>query len=368
MGQAWIAGSPASIEAAIAEAARLLGASRLAVIAGLGTDVAGARAAIDLARRIGGVIDHMHADALLRDLDVAREAGMIVTTANEARLRADTVLAIGGALHARPDMARALLAPPAAPEIGASVKRRVFWLCAGRKLVDVADAEVRTIGRGAAELPGLLAALRARVNGRPVSRTGVAAKTLDQLAAELQAAGFGVAVWSATELDALTIEMLCGLVDDLNARTRFAGLALRPGDNAVGVLEACGWSTGLPVRTSFARGRPEHDPWRLDAARLVDSGEADCAVWVSAYGDAWPRWQRAVPTIAITAAEMPGAPSAGVQITVGRPGGEHDAVEHLAMTDTLTAVAAKAPRDGLSVAQALARIAAALTDAGSAPC
>ena len=98
MGEIRIDGSPAELAAATAQAARLLGASRLPVIAGLGCDIAGARAAIALARRLGGVIDHMHSDALLRDLDVAREAGMMVTTANEARLRADTVLAAGPGL------------------------------------------------------------------------------------------------------------------------------------------------------------------------------------------------------------------------------------------------------------------------------
>ena len=45
------------------------------MIAGLGTDVAGARAAIALAERLGGVVDHMHAAAVLRDLAVMREAG-----------------------------------------------------------------------------------------------------------------------------------------------------------------------------------------------------------------------------------------------------------------------------------------------------
>ena len=149
-------------------------------------------------------------------------------------------------------------------------RRRVFWLCPGRHAVATpADADVRKIGRGADELPALLAALRARVAGRPVDHSPVAAKTLDALAADLQAARFGVAVWSATELDALVIEMLCGLVDDLNARTRFSGLAVPPPDNAAGVLQVCGWMTGLPMRTGFGRGRPEHDPWRFDAARLV---------------------------------------------------------------------------------------------------
>ena len=88
MAKAWIDGRPAGLEDALGRAARLLAASRCALVAGLGTDIAGARAAIALADRIGAVVDHMHSDALLRDLAVVREAGLIVTTANEARLRA----------------------------------------------------------------------------------------------------------------------------------------------------------------------------------------------------------------------------------------------------------------------------------------
>jgi formylmethanofuran dehydrogenase subunit B len=362
---AWIAGSAATIEAAVAEAARLLGLSRLPAIAGLGTDIAGARAAIALAQRLSGVIDHMHSDALLRDLDVMREAGVMVTTVNEARLRADTLLVIGPGPFTRPELTRDLLAAPAAREIGDDVRRRVFWLCPGRHHLQVmpADTDVRKIGRGTGELPALLAALRARMAGRPLSRPPVAAKTLDALAADLQAARFGVAVWSAAELDALVIEMMCGLVDDLNARTRFSGLAVPPPDNAAGVLQACGWTTGLPMRTGFGRGRPEHDPWRFDASRLVASREADCVLWISAYGAATPPWHADVPMIAMTATDTHFRAPPRVHIEVGCPGRDHDAVEYLAKTATLAAVAASAPRDTISVAQAIAHIASALTGA-----
>jgi formylmethanofuran dehydrogenase subunit B len=360
---AWIAGSAATVEAAVAEAARLLGASRLPAVVGLGTDVAGARAAIALAQRLGGVIDHMHSDALLRDLDVMREAGVMVTTLNEARLRADTLLVIGPGPFTRPELTRDLLAAPTAPEIG-DVKRRVFWLCPGRHApATPADADVRTIGRSADELPALLAALRARMAGRSVNRSPAAAKTLDALAADLQAARFGVAVWSAAELDPLVIEMLCGLVDDLNARTRFSGLAVPPPDNAAGVLQVCGWTTGMPMRTGFGRGRPEHDPWRFDAARLVASRETDCVLWISAYGGATPPWPADVPMIAMTAKDVRFRAPPRVQIEVGRPGIDHDAVEHLAKTATLAVVAASEPRDTISVAQAIAAIASALTGA-----
>ena len=49
--------------------------------------------------------------------------------------------------------------------------------------------------------------------------------------------------------------------------------------------------TGFPMRTAFGRGYPEHDPWRFDATRLVESGEADGALWISAYRATKPQWR-----------------------------------------------------------------------------
>jgi hypothetical protein len=70
MEHAWIAGKPAALDTAIAEAAKLLASSPHPLIAGLGTDVAGARAAIAPAEPVGAVvIDHLHADALYNSVD-----------------------------------------------------------------------------------------------------------------------------------------------------------------------------------------------------------------------------------------------------------------------------------------------------------
>jgi formylmethanofuran dehydrogenase subunit B len=368
MGAAWIDGSPVALDVAAAEAARLLGASRLPVIAGLGTDLAGARAALALARLLRGAVDHMYSDALLRDLDVMREAGMMVTTPNEARLRGDLLLLVGeGLFSAWPQLAERLLLAPLAREIDA--KRRIWWICPGRgEAKRVEDADIRTIGRDPAELPILLAALRARLADRPFDASAAPVRTLDRLAAELRAARFGVAVWSAAHLDTLTIEMLCGLVEDLNAEARFTGLPLAPGDNAPGVMTACGWTIGYPMRTGFGRGHAEHDPWRFDATRLVESGEADCALWISAYRDVEPAWRRAVPTIALTGPNARMARRTRVHIAVGGPGIDHDAVEHLAATGMLGCVPAAKPSGALSVAQAIAQIAAALPKVGARPC
>jgi hypothetical protein len=72
--------------------------------------------------------------------------------------------------------------------------------------------------------------------------------------------------------------------------------------------------------------------------------------------------------IALTATADQGTPR--IRIAVGRPGIDHDAVEHLAATDTLVHRAARQPRDTVSVAQALTRIASALPARapGSPPC
>jgi formylmethanofuran dehydrogenase subunit B len=370
MGHAWIDGRPVVLQAAIFEAAKLLAACRAPVLAGLGTDIAGARAVIALAQRLGGAVDHSHAGAVLRDLAVTREASMMVTTPNEARLRADVLLLIGaGGVEAWPRLADRRSPVSAASPTDPDTARRIIWLCPGRAgAKDIGMKWPQVIGRSPADLAVLLAALRARLAGHPVGKTRIAAKLLDGLAADLRAARFGVAVWSAAELDELVIEMLCGLVVDLNTKTRFTGFSFAPADNALGVLQACGWMTGFPMRTAFGRGYPEHDPWRFDATRLVESGEADGALWISAYRATKPQWRRLVPMVALTAEGTSFHYAPRVHIDVGRPGTDHDAVEHCVATGTLVGVAAAQRSPKPSVADVIAQIAAVLPSPGAWPC
>jgi formylmethanofuran dehydrogenase subunit B len=354
MARAWIGGKPVALERALAEAAVLLAASRCPLISGLGTDIAGARAAVSLAERIGGVVDHMHADVLLRDLAVLREAGMMLTTPNEARLRADTLLLVGPSLQQdAPELDRWL-------GLDADTKVSVR-LCPGRGAKPVRAETI--VGREPEQLSTLLAALRARIADRPAGKTSVAAKAIGDLATRLKAARFGVAVWSARDLDPLSIEMLCGLVADLNAHTRFTGFAIAPGDNAIGVTQVCGWMTGFPMRTGFGRGYPEHDPWRFDGARMVAARETDCVLWISGYRAAPPPWGEGPPAIALTTGDVALGFEPKVRIEVGRPGVDHDSAEHYPPLGTLVAVEARQRSDAISVAAAIERIASQLPEA-----
>jgi len=357
MQRAWILGKPAAIDAAIAEAGKLIAARARTLIAGLGTDVAGARAVIALAERIGAVIDHMNSEGALRDLDVMRSSGVMMTTPTESHARADTLLLAGpirGA--ARDQFLQHMIGSKQAKDGG----RRIIWLCPGRELLPLADTIAATaIVLDYDDLPELLAALRADVAGRPTNKTRISSKQLRQVATTLKQTLFGAAIWSGAELDPLAIEMLCGLVSDLNATTRFSGLPLAPDANTIGVLQVCAWMTGFPMRTSFGRKSPQHDPWLYDGRRLVASGEVDCVVWISAYGNEAPPWQEKLPTIALAAQDTVLHAPAHVHITVGRPGIDHSGVEQFAAAGTLAAFPATRQSEIISVADAITRIAAA---------
>jgi formylmethanofuran dehydrogenase subunit B len=370
-----IDGAPAPLDDAAAAAARLLARSNQPLMAGLGTDIDGARAAIALAERIGGVIEHMHSAALLRDLDSMRETGVMLTTPGEARVRADVLLLVGdGLMETWPALNERLLRPPARPE-GVDVKRRIVWLAPaiGARIRGFeGDIEIWRAERGAT-LAVNLAALRARIKNRRIAnpriaRSALSLSVLDSLAATLKGARFGVAVWTAGSLGALEIEMLNGLVRDLNETTRFSTLALAAPNNGLGVLAACGWKTGFPMRTGFGAGVPIHDPWRFDAERLVASGETDCVLWISAFGAAPPGWLSAANVIALCEPTTEFAKEPNVRITIGRPGVDHDAVMHSSDIGTLVAETASARTATPSVAEALERIAAGLVQAQAASC
>jgi formylmethanofuran dehydrogenase subunit B len=212
-----------------------------------------------------------------------------------------------------------------------------------------------------ARMGAALARLRARLAGRPVSATSLKDSRLDALSTLLREARFGVAIWACGDLDALAIETLTGLVRDLNRSTRFACLPLTPEDNAAGVAMAMTWLTGFPSNICFGSGGIAFDPWRFDAARLARSGEADLAVWISAFRDSWPDWASHVDVIALTCQGGGGAKRrAAIEIEVGRPGIDHDSIQLSAATGGLALYRAGRPSSAPSVAEVLGKVEAHL--------
>ena len=73
-------GQATTLDAALAAAAQLLAASRQPLFAGLGTDVAGARALYPLACATGAICDAAGGAALMHGLRALQDRGQFTTT------------------------------------------------------------------------------------------------------------------------------------------------------------------------------------------------------------------------------------------------------------------------------------------------
>jgi formylmethanofuran dehydrogenase subunit B len=90
-----IDGRPATLDEAIAEAARRLAQWRQPLFGGLGTDVAGARALVRLAVHTGAICDHADGAAMVQGLRALQDRGQYTATLGELRTRAELIVCVG---------------------------------------------------------------------------------------------------------------------------------------------------------------------------------------------------------------------------------------------------------------------------------
>ena len=194
----------------------------------------------------------------------------------------------------------------------------------------------------------------------------MAVSNFDSFAKSLAAARFPVFLFSGHATDAPALDMLQGLIADLNLRSRASALHLPASESGWGSTLASTWVTGFPLRTGFARGFPEFDPWRFDVARMIAAGEADFQLWISA-NTARPKRKSGTTLIALAKTTQPVA-GAAVTIAIGEAGVDHDAVVYSARTGSLASIAARAASE-LPSAATIIRLIADHVPAGAAlPC
>jgi formylmethanofuran dehydrogenase subunit B len=356
-----VGGRIASLGEAAAAAARLLEAARLPLVTGLAADVAGLRALVALADRLGAVIDRWQSAAQLTNLALLQRAGALAATFAEIANRADVVLLIGsdptarqprfferllrnrGALYRQAPPHVAFLGPAAAAPGDAALSERVR--VEENALLDA------------------LSALAAFGEGRKLAASAsLPLAALGALAERLAAARYGALVWDIAAFPpaarAPALAILLRLMRRLTRRTRCVGLPLGGEDNAQGASQVMLWQAGWPGRLSFAEGVPQHDPWRNHAGRLLAAGEADALLWVAALTAA-PAPDCGVPTVALLASDAPAA-RAEVEIRVGIPGLDHGGAVMRADTVVALPLTPARPSGLPSVADAAAAILAHL--------
>lgn len=282
-------GRPASLDEALDAAGAWLRASRQPLVAGLGADVAAARALHPLAEAARAIVDAEGGAALAQALRAQQDRGGFTTTLAELATRADLVVFVGSwplvrlpRLMQRVRLAREAAGGPSMPALAtlgvADVPARV----------EGADVDALPSDGAASHLPDLLSMLAALVSQRTVPSAPPALRALAQ---RLREARYAVLVWEPAQLGphaALLIERLQGVVGELNRHTRAAGLPLGGGEGAATSQQVFAWLTGLPLRSRVAPRGSQHEPYRFDTAALLADGAVDLLLWVSAWGASPP--------------------------------------------------------------------------------
>ncbi|MDE3011920.1 MAG: hypothetical protein KGI67_13625 [Pseudomonadota bacterium] len=352
--RAWIGGQPATLEAALDHAAGLLGSAHAPLFGGLATDVLGMRGLMDLADHCGAVLDHMNAEAKLRNLRCVQDQGWITTTLSEVRNHADLVVCFGGAIVDRfPRFFERCVwvaEPMFAPAAGA---RQV--VCIGPRSEHAAAVSpagcapewIEIPQHRLAEAAALLRGLAARSLPAGLA-TDLPLDALTALVERLRVARYGVLAWAAPDLDwpqaDLTVQALASTITTLNATTRCAGLPLGGSDGDFSADAVLLWQTGYPFRISLASGTGRYDPVGLATERLLRQRDVDLLLWVSCFDPArsLPA-ERDCPLVALTCIGTPVLADAAVQIMVATPG--IDAAGYLFRADKVVTLPLRASID-----------------------
>jgi formylmethanofuran dehydrogenase subunit B len=353
---AWVKGGAADVDAAVEAAVDLLAASRVPVLAGLSAEVSALRAAYRLAETLGASLDPVSGPSLYAELGALSVGGAMTTTRAETVGRADVVLILGN----RPWDGDLI------PEIAAATPSRGRAAGAERSLLSLGGPQngaTRHVAY-AAEAGGLavsLGHLRAFAKGHLAGEAAYA-----DLARRLFAAQYGVVVYDPEEVGERGVEMLQGLIRDLNESTRFFALALADPFQGRAALQLSAWTTGQAPRVGFGRHQPEHDPWRFDSARQIASGEADAALWLASLPAPRPDWLGRLPTVAIVGEGSPEAAgeTAEIVITVGMPGQSVGGALWNERRGVIAYTEPKAATDAQTAAGVLARIRDRLIEKG----
>ncbi len=348
-----IKGKPCTVDAAIAEAVRILKRSKQPLISGLGTDLSGVRAALELAERSGAIIDHMHNQGSVKNSLVLQDLGWITTTMAEIRNRADLIIFAGTDARKYPrffervvnndsTLFRTNLKNREIVFIGNELNTRQVKTKSGKRPSYI-KCKSEHIGE-------IMSVIHTMIVGDQIDTDvihGVKLKTLIDLAEKMKRAKYGVIVWAPGELDfphaELTIQNFCEVIKYLTRTTRFAGFYLSGNDGGTTALNACAWQSGYPLRISFNKGYPEYDPHINSATNVLKTRRVDSMLWISSITSSIVPPKAGIPSVILATPKTRLRYRPDVYIPVGTPGVDHKG--HLFRTDSVLALPLKQLRE-----------------------
>jgi formylmethanofuran dehydrogenase subunit B len=327
-----VAGKVTTLNQAVLAATKILSQAKAPLIAGLGTDIAGARAALELADRIGAVVDHMNMPAKIRNILTLQNAGWITTTLAEIKNRADFILVLGsGVLTRFPRFLERAVWSADAMFIADNAKRKVIFVGEVEAFKSNVPTSVTQLQCSHDSFTRIVPALRAMVNGQRIDNDRLAAsdvRILQDLAASMKQANYGVIVWAAPDFDfphgELLIQTLAEMIKDLNKTIRFAGFPLGGSDGDFSANATQTWQTGFPLRSRYGKHGLDYDPYRYGSAALLAEDQIDALLWISSFSAKRLPPQTKIPHIVLGPPSMAFEQEPDVFIPIATPGIHHD--------------------------------------------
>lgn len=323
-------GKPAAIDAAIGRAAEILTSALYPLVWGFGRASCEAQAAaIEIAERVGGVVDCSGSGDLDSGrLEALQTVGEVSCTLGEIRSRADLIVVWNA--DPQTDLPRfferygpkLLGKPGGCPLVVVDSRSTATAKIATRRLKIRAGGEF--------EAANVLWALAKQVALEPKAveqRTGVPLAQWQSLAETIEQSKY-VAILFGTGHDATPFaEPLYGFVRTVNDRTRCVCLRLAEVSNSNGAEQVLAWRTGFPRTVDFSHGFPRSNAAEFSANRLLERGEADAALIVCDDADARLSGAacarlKQIPVVSIDWREAALSSSAEVSIPVAVPGVE----------------------------------------------
>ncbi len=347
-----INGKNVDIDQAIAKAASLIKKSSCTLFGGLGTDVSGNRNILRTADKVGGVVDHMLGDGILRNVLAMSDRGWVMTTLTEIKNRADLIVFVGTDATEHSRFHERVIWNKDAMFVKPS-EREIVYL--GKKLntkpgISPSGRKPFTIPCDIDQLPSVINTLHALIEGHSLQAKksgGATIANLQKLADKIDAANYPVFVWSPPKLGFDNAELAVGAISDivrkLTATKRAAGFSLGGGEGAATAIAVSTWQTGYPLRVSFAKGHPEYNPTRFSISEMLSSGQADTLVWISTISSNKLPPETDIPTIVIGEPGMKLKTTPDVFIPAGTPGIDHKGL--MVRVDAVVSLSLKKLRD-----------------------
>ncbi|OGT80812.1 MAG: formylmethanofuran dehydrogenase subunit B [Gammaproteobacteria bacterium RIFCSPLOWO2_02_FULL_61_13] len=288
---AMISGKPASVDDAVAEAARILVEARFPIIYGLSdTTCEAQRQAVAITDMVRGNIDTTTSVCHGPSGLAFQGIGESTMTLGEVKNRADLVVYWGGnpaESHPR-HFTRYTVTPKGMFMPNGKKDRTVV-------LVDVRRTPSAPVANIFVQLkPGkdfeLLWALRARVKGREIKAdieeiTGVSLAVIDDLVQRMKTCRYGVLFFgmglTMTRGRHFNSGALLALATDLNEFTHFVAKPVRGHGNVTGADNVVSWQTGYPFGVNFSRGYPRFNPGEFTTVDTLSRGDADAAMIIA---------------------------------------------------------------------------------------